>query len=84
MLLADAPPETLLQVAAVVITAVVGAWVTVRVHRIDQQAKRSRNRARAEKQRCDEVEKRVVQLEDALTACLERHRPRRTNPRRKG
>lgn len=83
MLLADAPPESLLQVAALVVTAVVGAWVTVRVHRIDQQAKRSRRRAAEERKRCEAVELRVVELEKALTACLERHQPRRANPRPK-
>lgn len=83
MLLANAPPETLLQVAALLVTTLVGAWLTVRLRQVDQQAKRHRRLSRAEKERCDGLEVRVVQLEEALAACLERRKRPRPNPRRK-
>lgn len=77
MLLANAQPESWLQVAAIVAVALVGAWTTVRVHRIEQHAKRSRRLSRAEKQRCDGLERRVVELEKALSACLTARKRRR-------
>ena len=84
MLLADAPPETLLQVAAMVALALVSAYSTIRLRQIDQRAKRHRRLGRAERDRCDSLEVRVGELEKALGACLRRHKPAHSKPRRKG
>lgn len=84
MILADAQPETWLQVAVIVVTAVVGAWTTVRVTQVDRAARRHRRRTAAERKRCDELEERVTELETALEACLKRQKPRPGKPRRKG
>jgi len=83
MLFAEAAPETLAQVAAIIATALVGAWTTIRVRQIDRAARRSRRAQRAERARCDLLETRVGELETSLGACLKRHRSRRVNPRRK-
>jgi hypothetical protein len=84
MLPAPVPPDTWLQVAAIVATAIVGAWVTVRVAKLDRQAKHQRRLSRAERQRCNGLEARVIELEKALGACVEARKPRRARSRRKG
>ncbi len=69
MLFADEPPATWVQALAAVATTLVGAWMTVKLHRIDREARRVRHKMRAEKARCDGLEVRVEELEKALSAC---------------
>lgn len=81
MLFADAQPETWVQVVAIVATAVVGAWTTIRVKQLDRQSRRQRRRAAEERKRCDGLEHRVAELETALRACVRSRKPRRPKSR---
>lgn len=82
MLFADVIPDNWPAALAAIVTALVGAWLSLRVHQIDAQARQLRRRLRAEKHRCDSLERRVGELEKSLAACLRSKKPHRPKPRR--
>lgn len=82
MLFADDVPPNLISALAAIATALVGAWLTVRVHKIDRSARRLRRRIRHERARCDGLEQRLGEVEQALADCEKHQKPHRPKPRR--
>jgi hypothetical protein len=54
--------------------AIVAGIVAVRIRKIDLEQRRSRRQAREERERCNGLEKRVVELEGQLKRCLHARR----------
>jgi hypothetical protein len=54
--------------------AIVAGIVAVRIRKIDLEQRRSRRQAREERERCNGLEKRVVELEAQLKRCLHARR----------
>ena len=49
--------------------AIVAGFVALRTRRIDVQQRRARRQAREERERCNGLERRVVELEEKLKRC---------------